>query len=497
MSKYIFQSNKIKYEIDKKLSSVLSKNINVIRLTLPAVPLTLSAVDIAVVNYMGAMYPKFRIKKLFTLCENKGSKSYWIIDNDEYLAIGKKVINNQKFIKKARKNFKTATANLEKLVKKLEKNGIDENNLSDSFSKYLDIYMKQFAASYILTGPITFGFSDYFTHKFLKKYNYSDLAYKAIEKFSKTDHNFVKEEQDNLAKIAVLIKKQKIKNLKEIGKNKRISGLLEKHQENYYWIYNNYQHVRYLPVETFMKRSILLKDKIIKNEGHKERVNFSKINKKDIETLKYLGIFSSIQDVRKKYNLISNYWMIEHLKKISEKNGNIGVGLLKFASLSEIMGLLETGKINKKEISKRFAGCAVVNINNIEYWLHGKNYKTVKEKLEKNIEAHKGGYLKGIIASQGVVRGVAKIIINPKEDWKKLKKGDILVTSMTRPDFVPLLGKASAIITDEGGMTSHAAVISREMGIPCIIGTKIATSILKDGDLVEVDANKGIVKILK
>ena len=77
------------------------------------------------------------------------------------------------------------------------------------------------------------------------------------------------------------------------------------------------------------------------------------------------------------------------------------------------------------------------------------------------------------------------------------EKGDILVTSMTRPEFVPLMKKAGAIITNEGGITSHAAIISRELKIPCIIGTKNATVILKDGDFVEVDANNGIITILK
>ena len=74
--------------------------------------------------------------------------------------------------------------------------------------------------------------------------------------------------------------------------------------------------------------------------------------------------------------------------------------------------------------------------------------------------------------------------------------GDILVTGMTRPEFVPLMKKASAIITDEGGLTCHAAIISRELNIPCIIGTKIATQVLQDGDMVEVDADKGIIRIL-
>ena len=75
--------------------------------------------------------------------------------------------------------------------------------------------------------------------------------------------------------------------------------------------------------------------------------------------------------------------------------------------------------------------------------------------------------------------------------------GDILVTGMTRPEFVPLMKRSAAIITDEGGITCHAAIISRELGIPCIIGTKVATQVLKDGDMVEVDADKGIVRILK
>jgi len=72
-----------------------------------------------------------------------------------------------------------------------------------------------------------------------------------------------------------------------------------------------------------------------------------------------------------------------------------------------------------------------------------------------------------------------------------------MVACMTKPEFVPAMKKAIAIITDEGGLTCHAAIISRELGIPCVIGTKVATKILKDGMEVEVDADKGIVKIIK
>ena len=87
-----------------------------------------------------------------------------------------------------------------------------------------------------------------------------------------------------------------------------------------------------------------------------------------------------------------------------------------------------------------------------------------------------------------------KIVYNPK--ISKFKKGDVLVTRMTRPEFLPLVKKTSAIITDGGGVLCHAAIIARELKIPCIVGTKIATQILKDGDLVEVDANRGVIKKL-
>ena len=75
-----------------------------------------------------------------------------------------------------------------------------------------------------------------------------------------------------------------------------------------------------------------------------------------------------------------------------------------------------------------------------------------------------------------------------------LEEGDILIANSTTPNYIPIMAKASAFLTDEGGITSHAAIVSRELGIPCIIGTKVATKVFKDGDLVEVDANEGVVR---
>ena len=94
-----------------------------------------------------------------------------------------------------------------------------------------------------------------------------------------------------------------------------------------------------------------------------------------------------------------------------------------------------------------------------------------------------------------MAKGKVKIVFN-REELGKVEQGDILVAPMTTPWYLPAIKKAVAIITDEGGITCHAAIVSRELGVPCIIGTKIATKVLKDGDFVEVNAHKGVVRRL-
>ncbi len=100
--------------------------------------------------------------------------------------------------------------------------------------------------------------------------------------------------------------------------------------------------------------------------------------------------------------------------------------------------------------------------------------------------------LQGLAASPGVASGSARIVFDPKEIYR-VKEGDILVTKMTTPDFVPAMKRAKAIVTDEGGLTCHAAIVSRELGVPCVVGTREATTLIKEGDPVSVDAIRGIV----
>ena len=100
--------------------------------------------------------------------------------------------------------------------------------------------------------------------------------------------------------------------------------------------------------------------------------------------------------------------------------------------------------------------------------------------------------LRGLGAAPGIGKGTVKVLSGPKE-MSKVLKGDVLVTDMTTPDFVPAMKRASAIVTNSGGMTCHAAIVSREMGIPCIVGTKNGTTVLHDNQMITVDASRGIV----
>lgn len=130
-------------------------------------------------------------------------------------------------------------------------------------------------------------------------------------------------------------------------------------------------------------------------------------------------------------------------------------------------------------------------------------FLTSKSQVAKNLGVHfveesikKAKQLKGNIAQMGIARGFVRRLMGHRQ-IHLLKEGEILVSPMTIPDFLPAMKKATAFVTDEGGILCHAAIVARELKKPCIIGTRFATHILRDGDFVEVNANLGIVTLLK
>ncbi len=123
-----------------------------------------------------------------------------------------------------------------------------------------------------------------------------------------------------------------------------------------------------------------------------------------------------------------------------------------------------------------------------------KQAETLEKPEDKKHEEQLKVVVKGISAGRkGYAAGTAKIVLSRDEANREMKKGDILVTVMTDPDFVPFMKLASAIVTDRGGATSHAAIVSRELNIPCVVGTETATQVMKTGQQYTVDSRNGII----
>jgi len=116
-----------------------------------------------------------------------------------------------------------------------------------------------------------------------------------------------------------------------------------------------------------------------------------------------------------------------------------------------------------------------------------------EEEKETAITAERVVTVRGLPASPGIYAGTAKVVLTTEDADRLIKKGDILVTKMTNPDWVPYMRVAGAIVTDDGGMTCHAAIVSRELGIPCIVGTGNATQTMETGKDYTVDAKTGVV----
>jgi phosphoenolpyruvate synthase/pyruvate phosphate dikinase len=168
---------------------------------------------------------------------------------------------------------------------------------------------------------------------------------------------------------------------------------------------------------------------------------------------------------------------------------------VKLLTIDETDRFVKTGKLPPYEkLESRSSGYVyykdrVYDTKDFKEFLKTKGIRLQEKKLSRGTRI-----LYGQVAfSAKTVKGRVRVVKNSEES-KLVKQGEILISPMTAPDYLPAMKKAKGIVTDEGGITCHAAIVSRELGIPCVIGTKIATQVFKDGDLVEVDANKGIVR---
>ncbi|MCH7492710.1 hypothetical protein IID19_03945 [Patescibacteria group bacterium] len=160
----------------------------------------------------------------------------------------------------------------------------------------------------------------------------------------------------------------------------------------------------------------------------------------------------------------------------------------------ELEGFILQKKPKISELKKRrLFSCLIVDGTKPIRMLTGKKARAFYTKLGIERKTSRVKHIEGQCAYPGKVRGEVRVINSPVS-MKKMKQGAVLVSQATSPDLLPAMKQAAAIVTSTGGLICHAAITARELKIPCVVGTKIVTEVLKDGDLVEVDATKGVVR---
>ncbi len=192
----------------------------------------------------------------------------------------------------------------------------------------------------------------------------------------------------------------------------------------------------------------------------------------------------------RKQVLYHSFYVFSNVRKEIAKRSGLAMNELAYALPEEVEKILKH-KFDVETLRQRRKLLVYIPIE--RKLLTGEEAGEFISKL-KLVEVNENvAELKGQCACPGKVKGIAKIVFNA-HDLKKLNEGDVLVSPATSPAMVPGMHLASAIITDQGGLTCHAGIVSRELKKPCVIGTKVATKVLKDGDVVEVDATNGIVR---
>lgn len=295
--------------------------------------------------------------------------------------------------------------------------------------------------------------------------------------------------------------------LEQIKSHKRAISVLNNLVSKFWWTSLGWNSGKTKSVGTFINeiKEILHQNNLIEQEQELQSSSLLKQKEKirreldfDQEMDYYLDTFEKyalFHDQRKEIQMKGTQVLNSFLQEVARRQQHKYEDLL-WCWPSEIQRLILTGEINLSFISKRkeaffylvaedsleqFTGEIACRRRNEEFGLGQENITNFQ----------------GLTASSGKVSGIAKVCYSLAEASDNVNTGDILVTSMTTPDFIPAMKRAAAIVTNEGGITCHAAIVARELGIPCIVGTIIATKTINDGDVIEVNANHGVVNIIK
>jgi phosphohistidine swiveling domain-containing protein len=294
------------------------------------------------------------------------------------------------------------------------------------------------------------------------------------------------------------------------GINEDINKSIQQHYEKWRWTPFDYMGPAYNIDYYLSVWAGLLKEGIDIDKAIKEIQNRpADVEKQRKQLMDELGLDGSarrLYDIsadiaflkgwRKDY-FFFGFYVLSHILREMAKRLNLSMNQLYLLTFREVGDIFLKGKeVDVSEINARMKFTLFYRLEGEE--LRIITGKEAKEQFDKfNIKEEKisadVNELHGTCACSGKAKGFVKIV-NNTEDMAKMEQGDVMVSHTTYPSLVPAMKKASAIITEDGGITCHAAIVSRELKTPCITGIKAATRALKDGDEVEVNAGEGVVK---
>jgi phosphohistidine swiveling domain-containing protein len=296
--------------------------------------------------------------------------------------------------------------------------------------------------------------------------------------------------------------------IKLISDKNKVNLFIKRYHEKYQWLPCGYADEKPLSEQDiWQKVKIVLKNKMSPDKQLEKMESLQRsLRMQRTSLLKKLRlpkfIFNLVEAVseftfykdyiRMNYNQLHFYSQL--LFKEVARRLKLSLKEVHYLSIPEMIVSLRRGSVNRKLIANRLKYYVCYTAGKNIYIFTGQKAR-VKEREIVQIVHSTAQIIKGISASLGLARGMVRVVKHIAQA-RTFPKGAVLVTPMTTPELVSVAKKAAAIVTDEGGLTCHAAIVSRELGIPCVIGTRVATKVLKDGDRVEVDANRGLVRKL-
>lgn len=411
----------------------------------------------------------------------------WLNDTDDLEAAGQRVFTKYMLTQSVREEIYTewqqdlaAMLDVIKTIQETSLSAVPNAELGALWQKFIDTFIQ-----FWITGSVP------------------ELGnYGSVKSLREQLQNFVPENKLNHA-LEILTAPEQMSFYQEEELALLKTNNLSKHQQEFFWLKNGYGGTEVLPVEFFAERKKQLSESL--EQEIINRLRDSKARKKELQAQfnlsedvmnMALALSRGIewQDERKKYIFQIIHYLDLLVHEVARRFDYDFEELhnLWHYQVKEIIA----GQDLREELRKRANGFGVrfflecedlyeKEVN--EFW---DLYAT--EKITTGIAE-----VEGIVASKGngTTRGRIHILLDP-HSVENFKDGEILVAPMTSPEYIFAMKKASAIITDTGGLTSHAAIVSRELGIPCLVNTKFATQIFKNQDLVEVSISKGTARIV-